>query len=58
MSLRNLPVAKDHTIILDGKKTNIPAYSRETIAVLNWQEYLNNRTGQYHKEPERSKEYF
>ncbi len=58
MSFRNLPLDKDFNIILDGKSTNIPGVSEEVKKVLNWDKFLNNRTGQFHKEPERSHEYF
>ena len=58
MSHRNCPVSEDYTLIVDGKKTTIPAYSRETIAELKWDKYLNNRSGKFHQEPERNKEYF
>ena len=59
MSHRNLPInPDDFTLIIDGRKTTIPAYDKETIKILNWDKYLNNRTGQFHREPERNKEYF
>lgn len=48
----------DFTIIIEGRKTNIPAYSKKTIAELQWDKYLNNRKGEFHKEPERNVEYF
>jgi hypothetical protein len=60
MSHRNLPVDPvDFTLIIDGKKTNIPAFDKDTIKALKWERYLNNISPiNFHTEPEKNAEYF
>ncbi len=60
MSHRNTPVSDRHTLIVDGKITNIPARSEDVIKTLNWDRYINNiyKRDVEARKVERSHEYF